>query len=153
MSTHDIVLTDISHVEDQAHIDPPRARRRGRGYGCGGRRGRGWGAGRGRGRGRGPAADRDTVAPNEGVSQLTAVSDLRPETGSGAAHAGEWGSHSQAVSGGPYVGEGVPLDTHLRLGEPDIQRVYRRRPRREVHGRGCGTGNRLGHQRGVIWGV
>ncbi|KAL7191203.1 hypothetical protein ACSBR2_023301 [Camellia fascicularis] len=101
MSTHDAVLTDISHVKDEAHIDPlPRARGRRRGYGRSGRRNRGRGAGRdrgrGRGRGRGPAADRDTVAPDEGVSQLTVVSDLRPETRSGAAHAGEGGSHSQA---------------------------------------------------------
>ncbi|KAL7231061.1 hypothetical protein ACSBR2_009355 [Camellia fascicularis] len=137
MSTHDAVLTDISHVDDEAHIVPlPRARGRGRGYGRGGRRGRSRGAGRGRGRG--PAADRDTVAPDEGVSQLTAVSDLQAETGSGAADVREGGSHSQApqaVSGGPHAGEGVP----------DIQRVYCRRPMREVHGRGCETGGRLGH--------
>ncbi|CAL5441134.1 unnamed protein product [Camellia sinensis] len=133
MSTHDAVLTDISHVDAEAYIEPPpRARGRGRGFGRGGRRGRGRGAGRGRGRA--PAADCDTVAPDDGVSQLTAVSDLPPQTGSGAAHAVEGGSHSQA-----------PQDTHLRLGEPDIQRVYRRRPRREVHGRDCGTGGRLGH--------
>ncbi|KAL7166876.1 hypothetical protein ACSBR2_037526 [Camellia fascicularis] len=94
--------------------------------------------GAGRGRGPGPAADCDTVAPDEGVSQLTAVSDLQAEAGSGAAGAGEGGSHSQdpqGVSGGPHAGEGVP----------NVQRVYRQRPRREVHGRGCGTGGRLGH--------
>ncbi|CAL5331684.1 unnamed protein product [Camellia sinensis] len=113
-------------------LSPPRARGRGRGFGRGGRRSRGRGAGRGRGRG--PAADRDTVALDDGVSQLTVVSNLRPQTGLGAAHAVEGGSHSQ-----------VPQDTHLRLEEPDIQRVYRRRPRREVHGRGCGTGGRLRH--------
>ncbi|XP_028119167.1 RGG repeats nuclear RNA binding protein A-like [Camellia sinensis] len=137
MSTHDAVLTDISHVDDEADIESsPRARGRGRGYGRGGRRGRGRGAGRGRGRGR--ATDRDTVAPDEGVSQLTAVSDLQAQTGSRAADAGEGGSHSQApqaVTGGPHAEEGVP----------DIQRVYHRRSRREVHGRGCGTGGRLGH--------
>ncbi|KAL7252540.1 hypothetical protein ACSBR1_007158 [Camellia fascicularis] len=117
MSTHDAVLPDISYVDAEAHIEPPQSARE-----------------RPRGRGQGPAADRDTVAPDDGVSQLTAVSDLRPQTGSGTAHAIEGGSHSQASQ-----------DTHLRLGAPDIQRVYRRRPRREVHGRGCGTGGRLGH--------
>ncbi|CAL5400024.1 unnamed protein product [Camellia sinensis] len=133
MSTHDAVLTDISHVDAEAHIEPPtRARGRGRGFGRGGRRGRGRGADRGRGRA--PAADRDTVAPDDGVSQVTAVSDLPPQTGSRASHAVEGGSHPQA-----------PQDTHLRLGEPDIQRVYRRRPRREAHSRDCGTGGRLGH--------
>ncbi|KAL7185127.1 hypothetical protein ACSBR2_027125 [Camellia fascicularis] len=123
MSTHDAVLTDSSHVDDEAHIEPPQSARE--------RPSRGQGAGRGRGRG--PAVDCDIVAPDEGVSQLTAVSDLQAETRSGAVDAGEGGSHSQApqaVNGGPHAGEGVP----------DIQRVYRRRPRREVHGQGCGTG-------------
>ncbi|KAL7233869.1 hypothetical protein ACSBR1_017470 [Camellia fascicularis] len=59
---------------------PPRARRRGRGCGRGRCRGRGRGAGRGKGRG--PAADHDTVASDEGVSQLTAVSDVGPKGGS-----------------------------------------------------------------------
>ncbi|CAL5330778.1 unnamed protein product [Camellia sinensis] len=126
MSTHDAVLTDISHVDAEGHIEPPpRARGRGRGFGRGGRRGRGRGAGRGRGRA--PDADPDTVAPDDGVSQLIAVSNLPPQPGSGAAHAVEGESQSQAPQ------------------EPDIQRVYRRRPKREVHGRGCGTGGRLRH--------
>ena len=88
------------------------------------------------------AADQDTVAPDEGVgvSQLTAVSDLQAQAGSGASDAGEGGSHShsqapQVDSGGQHAGERVP----------DIQRVYCRRPRREIHGQGCGTGGRLGH--------
>ncbi|KAL7235321.1 hypothetical protein ACSBR1_018759 [Camellia fascicularis] len=108
MSTHDTVLTDISHVEDEAHIEPPPER--------------------------------------EGEAKVMVVGDVAAEVGvraeaetrSGAANVGEGGSHSQApqaVSGGPHAGEGVP----------DIQRVYRRRPRREVHGRGCGTGDSLGH--------
>ncbi|KAI8012763.1 Gelation factor [Camellia lanceoleosa] len=93
MSTHDAVLTDISYVQDKAYIEAlPRARGRGRGYGRGRRRGRGRGTGRGRGRGL--VADRDTVAPDEGVSQLTAVSDVGPERGLGAAQAGERGSQS-----------------------------------------------------------
>ncbi|CAL5430909.1 unnamed protein product [Camellia sinensis] len=135
--------------EDEVYIEgPPRARGRGRGYGRGGRRSRGQGAGRGRGRGQGPAADRDTVAPDKGVSQLTAVSNVEPKGGSEAAQAGEGRSQSQAsqvVAGGPHAGEGAPQDLHLRLGKPHIQRVYGKRPRKEVHGRGCGTGGKLGH--------
>ncbi|KAL7205623.1 hypothetical protein ACSBR2_018533 [Camellia fascicularis] len=147
-TTHDAVLTDISHVQDEVYIEPPPEREggRGQGYGYGGRRGRGRGAGRGGGRG--PAANCDTVAPDEGVSQLIAVSDVGLERGSGAAQAGEEGSQSQApqaVTGGPHAGEGVPQDPHLQLGEPHIQRVYGRRPMREVHGQGCGTRGKLGH--------
>ncbi|CAL5434931.1 unnamed protein product [Camellia sinensis] len=116
-TTHDAVLTDISHAQDEVYIEGlPRARGRDRGYGRGGRRSRGRGAGRGRCRG--PAADRDTVAPDEGVSQLTAVSNVGPEGGSEAAQAGESRSQSQApqvVAGGPHVGEGAPQDLHLRL--------------------------------------
>ncbi|KAL7174336.1 hypothetical protein ACSBR2_033574 [Camellia fascicularis] len=90
MSTHDAVLTDISNVDDEAHIEPPPEREReAEVMIVGGRHGRGRDAGRGRGRG--PAADCDTVAPNEGVSQLTAVSDLQAETGSGAADTREGG--------------------------------------------------------------
>ncbi|KAL7246350.1 hypothetical protein ACSBR2_001457 [Camellia fascicularis] len=110
MTTHDVVLTDISHAQDEVHIEAfPRARERGRGYGRGRRHGQGRSAGKGRGRG--PTADRDTVAPDEGVSQLIIVSDVGPKGGSEVTRAGEGGSQSQApqaVTGGPHAGEGAP---------------------------------------------
>ncbi|KAL7265746.1 hypothetical protein ACSBR1_003513 [Camellia fascicularis] len=107
MSTHDAVLTDISHVEDEVHIEASPPEREG---------------------------EAEVMVVADVVAELIAITDLRPETGSGAAQAGEGGSHSQAplaVSGGPYAGKGVPQDTHLQLKEPHIQRVYGRRPRRD----------------------
>ena len=73
---------------------------------------------------------------DDGVSQLSAVCEGVPEVVSNDCTA----TIGDVQPTSTEAGEGV-----VRAAAQDIQRVYSKRPKRQTHGRGCGTGGKLGH--------
>ncbi|XP_028115994.1 uncharacterized protein LOC114313781 [Camellia sinensis] len=125
----DPLITHDFHIdgEGEGPVHAP-TRGIGRGRGCSDRRG----VSRGRGRGR----DHDNNAEDDGVSQLSAVCEGLPEVVSNDCTAPIGDVQPASIE----ADEGV-----VHVAAQDIQRVYSKRPRRQTHGRGCGTGGKLGH--------